>query len=1045
MKTAFCWIFGILSILPFSELQAQYFNAEVYKDLEQMPSNRIVTMTQQANGAMWFVTQNGVASYDGLYWDKTPDSIDYIPTLGQLRIMSFPDESVYLMGCNNTQFTFVANQNGRWAELSLPKSLEKFNTGTFYATTSTFDETPVILVGKDNCLFTYKNDKWSETKLVFNDSTTKITCLQQVKDSLWVGTNEGIYLHHDSITRKIVNTSWIFALESDSRTRRLYYMEANKLSFLALNTGEKEVISEKKIGISGLDSRVNLMVYGKYVFYSFNSPLYRHNTESLETNIILTQGYDDDYVCIKSYFDQERNLWVATLRGAFKINNLNIYSYDANTLLENEVSAALENGNGDIYLGSNKGLSVLSFDGKTFEYELSGDFARSRIMDIVEYQDQVYMAATTAGIVSLRDGAFRKVFQPSDKSRIYELHVHDDTLYASSGKTIYQFSDNTWQPIITLEDSTGTLHIRKIGFEKDFKYVFTTVGIYDFLAKKWIKSDKADENNIYCYVTHNREIFLGTSVGVRKLEGDKIEKVSDNFAEIKEPIYAFLKSKDGVSLWVGTGSGVYFSHFQQLVKLSTQTGLAGNEVNRNAFQFVKNGKIMIGTEKGVSFVDPVPAVWFTPIPKVEITGYSISDTFYQNAPATISYNNRNLKFHFRAISFFNENQIEYRTQLEGLESEWQDGLFYNQRTTQYNNLKPGIYKFNVQARVNEGKWSETTSSGKIKIESAFYQRVWFLVLIVILVILAIVGLARIRNRRLKNRTERLEQLVQEKTRELNERNDELVNTIKELKSAQSQIIQSEKLASMGHLTAGIAHELNNPLNYIRGGAECIIKNIEELNALFGAHLASSPKKHENIKYLMDESESLAESILTGASKSTEIIKSLNSFTADSQHYYSFTDLENGVETALTLLGNQFGFHITINRMFGNVPPVECYPAKINQLIVNLLLNGIQAIQGEGQITVRIFRKDAKFVCLEIVDNGIGIKPEDFDKVFEPFFTTKESNSGLGLTISEAIVQEHHGKIKIFSKPDEGTKVAVWLPVNQEPAIWDNRPIDPMPI
>ncbi len=297
-------------------------------------------------------------------------------------------------------------------------------------------------------------------------------------------------------------------------------------------------------------------------------------------------------------------------------------------------------------------------------------------------------------------------------------------------------------------------------------------------------------------------------------------------------------------------------------------------------------------------------------------------------------------------------------------------------------------------------------------------------------------MTRIRNRQLKVRNEKLEDMVKEKTAEINKRNEELVKTIKDLKSAQGQVIQSEKLASMGHLTAGIAHELNNPLNYIRGGAECVIRNLQEMDEYIKMGKLTLPSDlKQSVSYLLEESATLAESILTGSNKSTDIIKSLNSFTSDSQQYLSYNDLEKEVETGLTLLSNQIGFRITINRMFGSLPPVECYPAKINQLIVNLLLNSIQAIKDEGEITIRIFRKDMQYAILEINDNGVGIKPEDYGKIFEPFFTTKESNSGLGLTISEAIVQEHKGKIKVHSTVNEGTKVTVWLPFNQEVDAW----------
>ncbi len=131
-----------------------------------------------------------------------------------------------------------------------------------------------------------------------------------------------------------------------------------------------------------------------------------------------------------------------------------------------------------------------------------------------------------------------------------------------------------------------------------------------------------------------------------------------------------------------------------------------------------------------------------------------------------------------------------------------------------------------------------------------------------------------------------------------------------------------------------------------------------------------------------------------------------------------------------MLNNQVGFRITVNKMFGNIPPIECYPAKINQLLVNLLKNAVQAIEHEGEITIRYYRKDDKRIGLEISDDGVGIPQDLQEQVFEPFCTTKDTNPGRGLAIVKSIVQEHHGSIKLDSKPGKGTKVKIFLPVNQ---------------
>jgi len=995
-------------------------------------------MIQMANGEIWFATQEGLCSYDGLNWKVVSDSSSLFPYLNHVQMFEFADTSLYILGSNTKHFKLAKYHRGIWTAVNLPDFMMEPELSNSYAATSQDNESSQIIIGYNQTLYSYDGQVWSENKLNFLQNDTYITTLEAKGDSLWIGTNHGLLLNYHHQNHWIDKSQMFINIKWDDKSKKLYMLGTDFLGTYNIESGIEKIISENPIGLAGYSAPGNLEVKGNFIYYSYNSPLYQYNLRTKEIRPILAEFFDADHTCMKAIFDHEDNLWVSTLRGAFKVNNLHVYHLNDHHLLENEVSAVFEDSNGDIYMGGNAGLNILRSNGQIDKYPFDPQFVKPRIMDIVKFNDIIYLAGNTLGVVVFDKNHFIYDVNHDPTVRIADLHVYKNELYAATQSSILKKTHSGWTQEMML-DIGG--NIRKIAFDDKNKLLLTSEGIYDLKSEKLIVNGDHGTNSVYCYTYYQGEILLGTFAGLRSLKNNQIVPVQKIDPQWTDPVYALQKDSINKGVWVGTGSGVFYHQPGVTHRLWKKNGLIGNEINRNAFCALKNGKMIIGTDEGVSFFEPDINALSVPTPTVEINGYSINSVFGQHMASQLSYDQNDLIFHFRTISFYDEAHIRYRVKLKGYDNEWQEIPYPTQRSVQYRNLKPGNYQFMVQASIKYGNWSDTAYSPVFEINRAFTQTIWFRGLIGLTVILIIIGLAKLRNQQLKAQNEKLETMVLQKTQELNERNQELVKTIKDLKSAQGQLIQSEKLASMGHLTAGIAHELNNPLNYIRGGAECIIKNIHELNSLLSEYSSNKvPDTIQNISYLMDESQVLAESILTGANKSTDIVKSLNSFTADAQQFYSFTDLEKEVETALTLLGNQIGFRITVNRMFGNVPPIECYPAKVNQIIVNLLINAIQAIENDGEITVRIFRKDTQNVCLEITDSGVGIPAENFEKVFEPFFTTKDTNSGLGLTMVESIVQEHHGRIKIRSKVNQGTKVSVWLPVTQ-----DHHPIESLTV
>lgn len=276
-------------------------------------------------------------------------------------------------------------------------------------------------------------------------------------------------------------------------------------------------------------------------------------------------------------------------------------------------------------------------------------------------------------------------------------------------------------------------------------------------------------------------------------------------------------------------------------------------------------------------------------------------------------------------------------------------------------------------------------------------------------------------------------------------NHSLYDTITKLHETQSQLVSSEKMASLGVLTAGIAHEINNPVNFIYTGINSLNKDIIELTQIYKdilqqvnevgndelIHAIRNIGNYEDLDEILEIIPQTIDDIKVGAERASDIIKGLRNFSRIDKDSMQVSDIHEGIDSALLLLRNKFKNHITVKKEYQQIPPVECYPGKLNQAFLNILSNAIDAIENEGTITIRTGLLEGQ-VFIQIEDNGKGIPSEIIDKIFDPFFTTKcvGKGVGLGLSITYGIIQEHHGKIDVKSDQKNGTIFTISLPCNQ---------------
>lgn len=274
--------------------------------------------------------------------------------------------------------------------------------------------------------------------------------------------------------------------------------------------------------------------------------------------------------------------------------------------------------------------------------------------------------------------------------------------------------------------------------------------------------------------------------------------------------------------------------------------------------------------------------------------------------------------------------------------------------------------------------------------------------------------------------ESLDERVRQRTEELGAANARLEKTLWDLRATQAQLSQAEKMAALGNLVAGIAHEINTPLGAIGSNTDVFNRALRKLEAGLG-----KPEAQAAVAPVMAMLAELNENNREACRRVTAILKNLRTFVRLDEAEWKFADLREGIESTLALAAHLARGRIEIVREYGDLPAVECRPGPINQVVMNLLVNAFQAIEGRGTVWVRT-RADGDWVSLEVEDSGSGITPEILPRVFEAGFTTKRVGvgTGLGLAISQRIVEEHGGRIRAESEPGRGARFVVDLPVRR---------------
>ncbi len=282
-----------------------------------------------------------------------------------------------------------------------------------------------------------------------------------------------------------------------------------------------------------------------------------------------------------------------------------------------------------------------------------------------------------------------------------------------------------------------------------------------------------------------------------------------------------------------------------------------------------------------------------------------------------------------------------------------------------------------------------------------------------------------------------EQLLESKVRDIYETNEQLEAANKQLKRQQKELIQTEKLVALGTLSAGIAHEINNPLAFIKSNIGTLKRYFyfyqQHLPGEAGASGADiNHARMEKLKFISGDSEAIFSELFEGIDRVETIVSDLKSFARSKKADVQLNDTNEAVLSAIRITNNRVKYHCEINTQLAELPPILCNLNELSQVFINLIINACDAIEDNGLIEVKSYCNDT-FIHFTVVDNGKGISETDVSKIFTPFYTSKEvgKGTGLGLSVSYGIIESLGGTIKVRSKLGEGTTFEITLPIERE--------------
>lgn len=1071
---------------------------------EGLPSNAIIDIIQDQKGYIWIATHDGLARFDGAKF--TSYTVKNTPIIRSHAIRSLLSDSKgnVWVGTQRGVLKFENNEFSVPIEFNI---LNEYNIEAIYE-----DKNGIVWVGTStNGIFYYQDEQFRPLKELRLYLQGAVASIFEKDDALYFTSLRG-----DIVRYKNQQISRIIDFE---QTRGISFAKTiNTTTWVGTENGLKLLQGDsladspyKKITAIKDASDILEDQNGFYWITSENG-LYRFNKKTK-----LIEHYNEDQglssnILQKLLVDREGNIWIAMFRGGLaQILDGKFVNISPSEGLCSNVIYSIVQFTPDKYLIAGESDSISILYGNTVRNaKLPLQLPSQRIRHLLFDRDSSLWISTYNGLVKITRENKHKIYGLNDGLLDDQVRMtfetKDSTLWVGTRRAglFYLTNQDSFK---TVSKNLASETIMSMAEDKTGNFIVGTKRGISFIENKqivkqlWTQNGLASNIIFSIFVDDNNIIWLGTDSGLTRIKGEQITNYDASSGLCEGTVFDILEDREGY-FWLPCNNGLMRIQTKQLNDFAEKKIDLVDCRFFNRTDGMKSDQ-MVGTGRGL--VDLKGNVWFpTYSGVVHINPSSITKrknesqpifekletdekTIYDfNKDISLEAGTQYLTIFFTAFDYTNSLSLDFKYRLDPFDKDWINSQ--NQRSASYTNLPPNEYRFEVITKKGDGTWNdENPAILNFVVKPHWYQRLGFQVGGILGVILLFLLIYYLRNLQYKRNQIYLEKEVSNRTEEivkqksqLQIQKEELQDTVQRLNQTQIHLVQSEKMASLGQLTAGIAHEINNPINFVYAGVDALQTTLDELMELMflyeeyevleksennteQAQKENQQKKKEKFNQILElktqiEFEELKEDlnqlvkdIRYGAHRTSEIVKGLRTFSRLDEVELRWADLHENIVATLVILRPQYKDHIEVVRNFDSgISQIECFPGKLNQVFTNIIANAIQAIDEKREKEdIKLPQKDKiiistqklskeesplniKTAKVSIQDSGKGMSEETRQKIFEPFFTTKGvgKGTGLGLSISFGLIEKHQGKMEVESKIGEGTTFLIYLPIDR---------------